>query len=140
IAALEHAVRDGPFAQDGFALGRAYATRGDLARAGNAIGQTSKTDPTGYAYEMEKEKAMNEATAGHHEAAIAGLTKAVAAAPEDINNRVMLGQALVFAGRAQEALPQFDFVLRHSPKEPAALYGRGLALGKLGRNEEALQS
>lgn len=44
------------------------------------------------------------------------------------------------AGKFEEALAHYDAALKEKPSDPRALYNRGLALHKLGRNDEAKQA
>jgi Flp pilus assembly protein TadD len=52
-------------------------------------------------------------------------------------NRYSLGQALLKAGRYDDALAEFNQVMRMAPTSGTGYFGAGQALSKLGRKEEA---
>jgi tetratricopeptide (TPR) repeat protein len=64
--------------------------------------------------------------------------KAATRNPRSLRHRVTLGEALVGAGRAQEAVEAFDAALEQAPDDPAALVGRGRAALALGDTASAL--
>ncbi|NTU70768.1 MAG: tetratricopeptide repeat protein [Coriobacteriia bacterium] len=61
----------------------------------------------------------------------------VVANPDDLPSRLGLADALLEAGDFSAALAEYDGVLSESPRDVAALYGRGSALLKLGRATDA---
>jgi thioredoxin-like negative regulator of GroEL len=73
-----------------------------------------------------------------HEAA-AAFTEIVAGNADDVDARVQLGHALLEDGQPALALAQFDAALARNAVVPAARVGRGIALLRLGRTEEAIR-
>jgi SpoVK/Ycf46/Vps4 family AAA+-type ATPase len=68
---------------------------------------------------------------------IAALRTAVDVSPRDTTLRAHLGELLLSAGRAEEALHEFLEVLNSIPDDPTALDGAGLACEDLGQAERA---
>ncbi len=78
-----------------------------------------------------------------HEAAIADARRAIALNPNYATAYFGLAHALWHAGRAAEALPHYDMMIRLSPRDPlmwAFLASQAIALGLVGRAEEALEA
>lgn len=71
---------------------------------------------------------------------IAAFRAAVAAEPEDPAARYGLAQALLGAGRCDEAARGFEEAIRLSPRYTAAYRGLGRALEGAGRREEAARA
>jgi tetratricopeptide (TPR) repeat protein len=59
--------------------------------------------------------------------------------PNDVNAHFHFGTLLTGAGRANEAIPHFQQVLRLQPNFPDAYSSLGLALQKAGRAQEAIK-
>ncbi len=76
---------------------------------------------------------------GEYEAAIAELTKVVAANEQNHYALFFLGSALLEVGEAARALKAFVSALQLEPEYPGALIGAGWALHTLGRFREALR-
>jgi adenylate cyclase len=74
-----------------------------------------------------------------HEKAIAACERAVALAPNSISSRFLLGNALSYIGRHQEAIPHFKRGIRISPLNPSFnLNGLGMTYIRMERYEEAI--
>jgi tetratricopeptide (TPR) repeat protein len=71
--------------------------------------------------------------------AIRWYREAVAANPELLDVRTDLGACLVHAGRPAEGLAEFEAVLQQDENHRNALYNKGIALVRLGRNQEAVE-
>lgn len=80
---------------------------------------------------------------GRHGEAVAVAQRGCELGPGDFSVNLVLGQALAYAGRYDEALPYLDSALRLSPRDPM-LFGvyqvRSIALFGLGRYEELIAS
>ena len=68
------------------------------------------------------------------------LRKAIELLPHDPMGHLELGLLLVQSGHAEEALGQFEEVLREQPDSIGALNAKALALSQLGRHNEELQT
>jgi tetratricopeptide (TPR) repeat protein len=66
------------------------------------------------------------------------MRKAVALLPHDPMGHLELGLLLVQSDRAEEAIAEFEVILRSNPGSIAALNGLALALSQLGRQSEAI--
>ncbi len=75
---------------------------------------------------------------GREAAAREHFQKSVELAPELLDSRVKLANALARSGRLEEALEHYDFVLERQPDNPAVLVKRATALINLRRFAEAL--
>lgn len=76
---------------------------------------------------------------GEHRDAIDSARKAVEASPNDSEAHLNLAVVLIYAGLHEEALQEFEIVLRLNPKAPAYVHEyRALAHYLLGHDEEAL--
>jgi len=62
---------------------------------------------------------------------------AVESNPDDLQAVLSLGYAYQQAERYEEALEQYDEVIKYWPSDTAALYNKGVILLELGRDEEA---
>ncbi|MCH8146453.1 MAG: tetratricopeptide repeat protein [Planctomycetes bacterium] len=70
--------------------------------------------------------------------AVAQLQAAIEIAPQRHEPHVELGDALLTAGRLQEAGEQYDEVIRLKPRMAGAQFMRGFVSDKSGKNEEAV--
>lgn len=68
---------------------------------------------------------------------IAAWERTVAETPEDPAAHLALGFAYQQEARFEDALVEYDLVLKYSPGDTAALYNMGMVLLELGRDEEA---
>ena len=67
------------------------------------------------------------------------LRKSIELLPHDSFGHLELGLLLLQSRKPQEAISEFDEVLKNNPRSVAALNGTALALNELGRRQEALQ-
>lgn len=77
---------------------------------------------------------------GDLSAAVDGMQRAVALSPGDTEPLVLLGAYLTEAGRAREAADLLDAPSRRPDADADMLSTRALALGRLGRTDEALSA
>lgn len=77
---------------------------------------------------------------GHYREAAAIYAQLAAQDPEDVASRSGLAMALAGAGRYADALTEAARVLTREPMNVGALQVRGVALEKLGRRDEAVES
>ncbi|HVL80071.1 MAG TPA: tetratricopeptide repeat protein [Actinomycetota bacterium] len=75
---------------------------------------------------------------GDAHAAATVLERALAHEPDQGSVREALARAYHDAGRLEDAVEQFEKLLEMSPVNDYAHFGAGLALGRLGRFDEAL--
>jgi len=75
---------------------------------------------------------------GRYEDAARWYREALAIAPDNNDVRVDLGACLVSAGKAGEALAEFDRALARDPGHKKALFNKGIALMQTGKPKEAV--
>jgi Flp pilus assembly protein TadD len=78
--------------------------------------------------------------AGHHDAAIELLERAIRARPGVAQFHIVRGRVLAAAGRSQAAVDSFREATRLQPDSPDAHNGLGIALDASGAHEEALDA
>ncbi len=74
---------------------------------------------------------------GKYDDAIEHLTRSISLAPREIDYRVLLAETLTSCGRHDDALSQYDRVLRQRRDYPPAVAGKANALIRTGRWEQA---
>jgi len=77
---------------------------------------------------------------GKHEKAIEMAERGVALDPNSANTHLMVGHTFRFAGRPEEAIPEYKKTIHHNPIPPnVCLLGSGMSYSLVGQYEEAIK-
>jgi choline-sulfatase len=115
--------------------GNLALARGDTSAAETAFLRAMEIDPGNWkaswklARLYEQQQRLDDAVEIYHDA--------IEASPTNVSARLNLGSLLLRMGESARALPTLDAVVRAKPDLASAHALRGLALGRLGRIDEA---
>jgi serine/threonine-protein kinase len=136
-AAADAASADLPPATQVF-LGQALTRAGLAGKAAALLRQAQRRHPADYWVNAGLAKALLVKEPWEPAEAVRFASAAVALRPDSPFARVLLGAALSFSDRHEEAVAAFDEAIRLRPDWAAAHYDRGSALKRAGRPAEAL--
>lgn len=77
---------------------------------------------------------------GDYAAAVTAFRSAVDTDADDLEARLNLGSALLKSGQADEAIAQYEEVLRRTPNNPSAHFDLGVAMAQQGDDARAIDS
>ena len=114
-----------------------YADRGDDVRAYATARAAFEAAPTDPFYLMPLDHIVMERLADPHQA-VAVLTRALAANPDNVRAHERLGYAFGFIGDQERSLGHYRRALALEPNNPVHQEGLAWALDRLGRSDDAL--
>ncbi len=118
-------------------LALVLAARGDLAGAIEPLQRAVRLQPRADTWQMLGEMLRQTNRLGE---ARASFEAALALEPERAMARFHLADLLVLAGEVEAAVPHYEAAVRGLPRTLPPLFNLGMALRKLGRNEEAMRA
>jgi len=104
----------------------------------SALVQASRMNP--YDSAVEARIAVAESKAGHRDAAIARLRRAVDINPQNLALEQAWARAMLEQGRYQEAYDHYAKMLKRFPRDENALINYGLLAARLGHPDEAIDA